>query len=159
MGYSFFDVRFVIIAGLILIAMLIPAVIRRAISVRKVENLSQKEKDILLNQLANPFGYEYILEQDIFITRRDAWQRQFGYEAAFDEEMLGMGMHLSSEKERLLEYQMCHWWLGGFVVGKRIKPERTRALLQIHFPDSRMKNAFVIALLQTGFLERNIRER
>ena len=43
------------------------------------------EKCRLLKDLIEPFGYSYVLPQDIFTSRIDAWQRQFGYCRLYDE--------------------------------------------------------------------------
>lgn len=43
------------------------------------------EKCHILNDLIEPFGYSYIFPQDIFTSRIDAWQREFGYCALYDK--------------------------------------------------------------------------
>lgn len=43
------------------------------------------EKCSLLNDLIRPFGYLYVPTQDIFSSRVDAWQRDFGYCSLFDK--------------------------------------------------------------------------
>lgn len=43
------------------------------------------EKICRLNEIMNPFGFCYLPEQDIMTTTLDAWQREFGYCAFFDE--------------------------------------------------------------------------
>lgn len=42
------------------------------------------EKYELLDSLVEPFGYNYNPEWDVFTSRRDAWQRQFGYGTVYD---------------------------------------------------------------------------
>lgn len=44
-----------------------------------------EEKCETLNALISPFGYSYIASQDIFSSRIDAWQREFGYTAFYDK--------------------------------------------------------------------------
>ena len=58
---------------------------RRKKIIRKVCCLCMDEKCALLNDLIEPFGYSYILCQDIFTSRVDAWQRDFGYCALYDK--------------------------------------------------------------------------
>lgn len=53
--------------------------------IQKVRCLCMDEKCALLNDLIEPFGYSYILCQDIFTSRLDAWQRDFGYCALYDK--------------------------------------------------------------------------
>lgn len=43
------------------------------------------EKCRILEDLIEPFGYSYVLSQDIFTSRIDAWQRKFGYCHLYDE--------------------------------------------------------------------------
>lgn len=47
--------------------------------------MCMKEKCRLLDELIKPFGYSYVISQDIFTSRIDAWQREFGYCALFDK--------------------------------------------------------------------------
>lgn len=44
-----------------------------------------EEKCHILNGLIEPFGYSYLLSQDIFTSRIDAWQRDFGYCTFYDQ--------------------------------------------------------------------------
>lgn len=46
--------------------------------------MCMQEKCHLLDELIKPFGYSYVLSQDIFTSRIDAWQREFGYCALYD---------------------------------------------------------------------------
>lgn len=52
--------------------------------IHKICSLAFHEKCGLLNELIEPFGYEYEENQDVFTTRKDAWQRNFGYSTAYD---------------------------------------------------------------------------
>ncbi|MBO5056567.1 MAG: DUF4474 domain-containing protein [Lachnospiraceae bacterium] len=58
---------------------------RRKKIIKKVCSLCMDEKCRILNDLIQPFGYSYILSQDIFTSRTDAWQREFGYCALYDK--------------------------------------------------------------------------
>lgn len=52
--------------------------------VQKIRCMSIHSKLCRPNELTRPFGFEYLLSQDIFTSRMDAWQRQFGYCDAYD---------------------------------------------------------------------------
>lgn len=51
-----------------------------------------EEKCRLLDDLLRPFGYSYVAQQDIFTTRIDAWQREFGYCDFYDRTAAGFSM-------------------------------------------------------------------
>lgn len=58
---------------------------RRKKIIKKVCAMSAVEKCSLINDILEPFGFSYLSSQDIFTSRMDAWQRQFGYCALYDE--------------------------------------------------------------------------
>lgn len=58
---------------------------RRKRIIKKVCCMCMEEKCNILDQLIRPFGYSYIASQDIFTSRIDAWQREFGYCALYDK--------------------------------------------------------------------------
>lgn len=58
---------------------------RRKRIIQKIRCMCMDEKCTLLNDLIEPFGYSYILCQDIFTSRVDARQRKFGYCALYDK--------------------------------------------------------------------------
>ncbi|MBO5522372.1 MAG: DUF4474 domain-containing protein [Roseburia sp.] len=79
---------FIIIFSLILLvcfAGLFYFLYRRRKSKRKVRSMLWEEKRRLLNELASPFGFAYLQEEDVFTGKIDAWQRKSGYEALFDK--------------------------------------------------------------------------
>lgn len=79
---------FIIVLCLVLLGCFIGIVcflVRKRKSKRKVRNMPQEEKRRLVNELAEPFGFAYIQEEDVFTGRIDAWQRKSGYEALFDK--------------------------------------------------------------------------
>lgn len=43
------------------------------------------EKIRLLDELAMPFGFSYLCQEDILTSTQNAWQRQFGYCSLFDQ--------------------------------------------------------------------------
>lgn len=50
----------------------------------KVCAMSACHKYQLLNELIEPLGYRYDIQQDIFTSRQDAWQKQYGYGEIYD---------------------------------------------------------------------------
>ena len=52
---------------------------------KKICSLSCPEKEALLNEWIEPFGFAYSYQQDLFYSRRDAWQRDFGYCSLYDQ--------------------------------------------------------------------------
>lgn len=51
----------------------------------KVKSLCMNEKCELLDEIISPFGYSYLPAQNIFTSRVDAWQKEFGYCALYDD--------------------------------------------------------------------------
>lgn len=51
---------------------------------KKLYLLSSQEKCSLLDDICYPLGYDFNCDQDIFSTRLDAWQKDFGYTYSFD---------------------------------------------------------------------------
>lgn len=47
--------------------------------------MCMKEKCHILDELIAPFGYAYLPAQDIFTSRLDVWQRDFGYCTLYDK--------------------------------------------------------------------------
>ena len=52
--------------------------------IKKVRSLSLSEKDALLDTLGKTIGYGYDATQDLFVARKDAPQKIFGYNTLFD---------------------------------------------------------------------------
>ena len=46
--------------------------------------MSKTNKIRKINELAEPFGFYYIEREDIFSSRKDAWQRKMGYDISYD---------------------------------------------------------------------------
>lgn len=57
---------------------------RKKCIIRKICEMEPCEKLRLLDELARPFGFFYICQEDIMTSALDAWQRKFGYCALFD---------------------------------------------------------------------------
>lgn len=58
---------------------------RRKKIIKKICSMRMDEKCRILSDFIEPFGYSYLLPQDIFTSRIDAWQRKFGYCHFYDE--------------------------------------------------------------------------
>ncbi len=58
---------------------------RKRKNIQRVQNMCPEDKYALINNLIEPFGYYYIPSQDLFTTRIDAWQREFGYCTLYDQ--------------------------------------------------------------------------
>lgn len=89
---------------------------RRQRIIRLVCSLTVQEKLCRLNELLGPFGFEYQLAQDIFVSRRDAWQREYGYCRLYDVAAPGWGMLFDCEPI-YFDYQG-HTWLIEFWKGQ-----------------------------------------
>ncbi len=57
---------------------------RKKSVIEKINQLTLKEKNDILDKLGQSFGYAYDPYQDIFTTRHDAFQKHFGYTKLFD---------------------------------------------------------------------------
>ena len=77
---------------LILLILSVVTLIRRRCAIKKICCMSCEEKCKLLQELLAPFGYYYCGRQDVISTRNDAWQRQAGYTALFDQAALSLHM-------------------------------------------------------------------
>lgn len=65
---------------------------RRKKIIKKVRCMCMKEKCHILDELIAPFGYAYLQAQDIFTSRLDVWQREFGYCTLYDKSALRFNM-------------------------------------------------------------------
>ena len=83
----------------------------------RVRCMSLAEKCSLLNELAEPFGFCYDYRQDLFSTRTDAWQKDFGYGKLYDLAAPSMNMVLDTEPV-YFNYQKKTWliqfWKGQY---------------------------------------------
>ncbi|MCI8318045.1 MAG: DUF4474 domain-containing protein [Lachnospiraceae bacterium] len=102
--------------------------------IRKICCMSDAEKCCLLNELAQPFGFEYLPDQDIFTSTYDSWQKEFGYCAAFDDAAVHFNMVFDCEPV-YFDYNDRTWliefWKGqyGINTGAEIGVYRANSLL------------------------------
>ena len=80
----------------ILILLLFVGHYRKKKNIKKIQGMCTEEKRLLLNELIEPLGYYYIFGQDLFTTRIDAWQRDFGYSALYDKAAVHLNMIFDS---------------------------------------------------------------
>lgn len=59
--------------------------VRRKWAAGKVAAMETEEKITLLNKLAEPFGFVFSPQENIFTATLNAWQREFGYCSLYDE--------------------------------------------------------------------------
>ncbi len=82
----------------------------------KVRCMDICEKQQLLNEQIQPFGFTYDSGQDVFTATVDAWQRQLGYRALFDRNASRFNMVFDCELV-YFDYD-CHTWLIEFWKGQ-----------------------------------------
>ena len=58
---------------------------KKTVIIKKIRLLSGCEKELLINELIQPAGFCYDPEENIFTSTQNAWQRDFGYTALYDE--------------------------------------------------------------------------
>lgn len=59
-------------------------VYQKSCAIHNVRRLCMEEKVQMLSKLIEPMGFAYDPKQDIFLSRTDAWQRDYGYSSLFD---------------------------------------------------------------------------
>ena len=107
---------------------------RRKCITRKICCMPIPEKLKKLNELTHPFGFEYLLSQDIFTSCVDAWQRDLGYCWFYDRHAAAFGMVLDCETI-YFDYEGCTWlielWKGqyGINIGAEIGIYRADSLV------------------------------
>ena len=78
------------------------------------------------------------------------------YEAASDEDMLEMSYTLYKNDEPFFSREGKHWWLTGFKLGDYGEPHEFTMKVNITLKDEEMRDAFVAALKNTGYLDTDI---
>ncbi len=74
------------LTGILILAVILLVLFhwRKKKIIKKIGCMLPCEKIKMLNEWIEPMGYIYDPEQDIFFSSLDAWQKNFGYSAAFD---------------------------------------------------------------------------
>ena len=111
-----------IIFPFILLLLIICALLmfwRKKAIIRKLCCMPVKEKLCRLNELIRPFGFEYLLSQDIFTSLKDAWQRDFGYCWLYDKSADLFNMVFDCEPV-YFDHKGCTWmielWKDGVII-------------------------------------------
>lgn len=131
-----------IIAGVVLI--LLFCLCMRLILIRKVRRLPLCQKLALINEASRPFGFVYDCDEDIFTSDSDAWQKEFGYSALYDQAALLF--HIVTDCEPIyFDYRGNTWliefWKGqyGINTGAEVGVYRANGLIP---PEERGKTFF-----------------
>lgn len=74
----------VVIIALIAVLLCLFIYIKIKNCILRVKSMSKTNKIRKINELAEPFGFYYIEREDIFSSRKDAWQRKMGYDISYD---------------------------------------------------------------------------
>ena len=100
----------------------------------KICAMDSCEKACLLDEILEPFGFCYLVDQDAVTSRVDAWQREFGYCSLFDKSAVHFQMVFDCEP-----IYFCHdgrtwmieFWKGqyGITAGAEIGVYRTEGIL------------------------------
>lgn len=190
--------------------------LRKRWAIKKVKCQKDSEKLCSINKVLAPFGFAFDLEEDIVISRNDAWQRNFGYMDLYDSKAPFFAMVMDAQpiyfdynckhyriefwkgqygittggevgvyirkedsiskdvyractdEERLDIYfvlsKKCQlfsrcgtsWWLTGFDIGLFSKPKDLKMGVCINFPDCKMRNAFVHAMIEAGYSKNSL---
>ena len=69
---------------------------RRKKIIKKICCMCRNEKYEIIDNLLEPFGYAYVPSQDVFTSRMDAWQKDFGYSAFYDKAAPHLGIVINS---------------------------------------------------------------
>lgn len=79
------------------------------------------------------------------------------YHCASDEERLYLSCTLKKNGKILFRRQDLHWCLSGFVLGLFSEPSELAMDIAIQFRDKTMRNAFLQALIDLGYSEREVK--
>lgn len=90
--------KYILIAGIILLVILIICYfIKRRNAIRKVRCKCLSEKLCHVNNILEPFGFEFELKDGIVISKNDAWQRDLGYTDFYDIKAPFLSMVMNAE--------------------------------------------------------------
>lgn len=107
---------------------------KKPCAAQKVRRLSPEDKSRILCELTAPAGFCYDKNQDIFVSRIDAWQRRYGYSGLFDKSAPFFQMTLDCEPI-YFDYKEKTWmielWKGqyGMTAGCEVGIYKADALL------------------------------
>ncbi|KMZ53813.1 DUF4474 domain-containing protein [Dorea sp. D27] len=146
---------------LLLLFMMVLAVIfhfRKKRIICKIKCMCTEEKLELLNELTAPFGFCYELCHDVFTSRTDAWQREFGYRWLYDKNAAHFNMVFDCEPV-YFDYDgrtwMLEFWKGqyGINIGGEIGIYQAERII----PPSERKHVLFHAVPEKDMLSFSVR--
>lgn len=85
-----------------------------------------------------------------------ALRSQTLFQTVPEEEMLPLRIRLSSHGRQLFCFSKKHWWLTGFCIGAWNSPSDLNAEYTISFPDTEMRDSFLVSLTARGYTWNNV---
>lgn len=73
------------------------------------------------------------------------------YRAVDDDERLKIGFSLVKNDELISSRSGIHWWLTSFILGEFSNPEELVMYIEIDFPNTNMRDAFINGLINVGY--------
>ncbi len=77
------------------------------------------------------------------------------YQAVDDNDRLDMGFSLVKDNKILSKRRGLHWWLTSFILGEFSYPEELIMYIDINFPNTQMRDAFIEGLKNAGYPKTN----
>lgn len=91
--------------------------VRRKCIIKKIRHMDCCQKLCLLNDIARPFGFYYMLNKDTMTSYTDAWQKNFGYHSLYDKSAIQFNM-VFDYQPIYFDYRDCTWriefWKGQY---------------------------------------------
>ena len=136
---------------------------RRKCIIKKIRCMSPIDKMNRLNRLTGPFGFQYILSQDMFTSCLTAWQREYGYCGLYDKSAPHFNIVFDCEPI-YFDYHGCTWliefWKGqyginmgaeiGIYKADRLLSEYERSSALFHSVRDDELPEFALTLLKDG---------
>lgn len=138
---------------------------RRRKAIRKVKCDTDEEKMCAINAFLEPFGFAFDLEQDIVVSRNDAWQREFGYRDLYDKKAPFLNMVMDclpiffeyDNKQYRIEFWKGQYGLTtGAEIGIYIKDEHTKDFYRAARDEERLEMTFLLVKKCQLFTRRKV---
>lgn len=126
---------------------------RKKKAIRKVKCGTDEEKVWAINAFLEPFGFAFDLEQDIVVSRNDAWQREFGYRDLYDKKAPFLNMVIDclpiifeyDNKQYRIEFWKGQYGLTtGAEIGIYIKDENLKDYYRAARDEERLEMTFLL---------------
>lgn len=117
-------------------------------------------KSYLIEMWKGQYGCTTSAEIGIYVNDEreyDKPPRELFYQCVSDEERLPMQFVLRRRDGIVMQRRAVHWWLTGFAVGLFSHSSELIMEVGIGFPNSMMRRAFCIGLLETGYCATTLR--